>query len=154
MRGKQAPRRTIDPDTQYNSVPVSRFINQVMRDGKKSTAQRLVYHAFALIKERSGKEPLEVFEQALRNVEPSVEVKSRRIGGANYQIPIEVRGNRRETLAMRWLILGAKGRKARGMSEGLAAEFLDAIQGQGEAFKKKEDVRRMAEANRAFAHFA
>ncbi len=154
MRGKPVVRRTLDADIVYKSVPVARFINQVMRRGKKSTAQKIVYSAFALIKEKSDKEPLDVFERAMKNIEPTVEVKSRRIGGANYQIPIEVRGPRRETLAMRWIIGAAQGRKAKGMAEGLAAELLDAVQNQGEAFKKKEDVRRMAEANRAFAHFA
>lgn len=154
MRGKPVVRRELGPDIVYHSVPVARFINQVMRRGKKSTAQKIVYGAFAILKEESGKEPLEMFERAMRNIEPTVEVKSRRIGGANYQIPIEVRGSRRETLAMRWIIGAAQSRKAKGMAEGLAAELLDAVQNQGEAFKKKEDVRRMAEANRAFAHFA
>jgi small subunit ribosomal protein S7 len=154
MRGKPAPHRHITPDLRYHNVIVSRFINQIMNRGKKRLAERILYGAFDIIQKKTGKDPLETFDAAIKVIAPSVEVKSRRIGGANYQIPIEVRGFRRETLAMRWIIDAARHRKSRGMAEGLAAELLDAVGQTGEAFKKKEDVRRMAEANRAFAHFA
>ncbi|MBI3956401.1 MAG: 30S ribosomal protein S7 [Candidatus Kerfeldbacteria bacterium] len=154
MRGKPAPKRNIQPDPQYQNATVARFINHVLKRGKKRTAERVVYGALDIIKQKTSKEPLAVFEEAMKVIAPAVEVKSRRIGGANYQIPIEVRGTRREALAMRWIIDAARGRKAKSMAEGLAAELLDALSQSGEAFKKKEDVRRMAEANRAFAHFA
>lgn len=154
MRGKPAPKRDIQPDLRYQNVVVARFINHILERGKKSTAERIVYDAFDIIKAKTNKDPLTVFEEAMRIIAPSVEVKSRRIGGSNYQIPIEVRGFRRETLAMRWIIGAARSRKAKSMAESLAAELLDAVAQTGEAFKKKEDVRRMAEANRAFAHFA
>lgn len=154
MRGKPAPKRNIQPDLRYNNAMVARFINHVLQRGKKRTAERVLYGSFDLIKEKTGKDPIAVFEEAMKVIAPTVEVKSRRIGGANYQIPVEVRGFRRETLAMRWLIDAARNRKSKSMAEGLAGEFLDAIAQAGEAFKKKEDVRRMAEANRAFAHFA
>lgn len=154
MRGKAAPKRDIAPDPKYHNVVVARFVNHLMERGKKTTAERILYDAFAVMQEKSGKDPLTMFEEAMRNVSPSVEVKSRRVGGANYQIPIEVRGFRRETLAMRWIIGAARSKKGRAMAEKLAQELLDAASKQGDAFKKKEDVRRMAEANRAFAHFA
>lgn len=154
MRGKPAPKRNIQPDLRYNNAMVARFINHVLQRGKKRTAERVLYDSFDLIKEKTGKDPVAVFEEAMKVIAPTIEVKSRRIGGANYQIPVEVRGFRRETLAMRWLIDAARNRKSKSMAEGLAGEFLDAIAQAGEAFKKKEDVRRMAEANRAFAHFA
>ncbi len=154
MRGKPAPKRTILPDSKYQNLLVARFINHVMERGKKSTAQDIVYGALAIAQKKSGKEPMQIFDEAMKTVAPSVEVKSRRIGGANYQIPIEVRGHRRETLAMRWIIGAARAKRGRGMAEKLAQELLDAAAHQGDAFKKREDVRRMAEANRAFAHFA
>ena len=154
MRGKPAPKRNIQPDLRYQNATVSRFINHVLQRGKKRTAERVVYDAFEIIKTKTGKDPLAVFEEAMKIIAPAIEVKSRRIGGANYQIPVEVRGFRRETLAMRWIIDAARSRKAKSMAEALAGEFMDAVAQTGEAFKKKEDVRRMAEANRAFAHFA
>lgn len=154
MRGKPAPKRDIAPDPKYHNVVVARFVNHLMERGKKTTAERILYDAFAVMQEKTSKDPLTTFEEAMRNVSPSVEVKSRRVGGANYQIPIEVRGGRREALAMRWIIGAARSKKGRAMAEKLAQELLDAATKQGDAFKKKEDVRRMAEANRAFAHFA
>lgn len=154
MRGKPAVRRAILPDIRYNNVLISRFTHQVMRRGKKTVAQRVVYDALELVKSKSGKDPLAVFQEAMKNVSPTVEVKSRRIGGANYQIPVEVRGIRRETLALRWIIGAARSKHPGSMAERLATELMNAASRQGDAFKKKEDVRRMAEANRAFAHFA
>lgn len=154
MRGKKKLKREITPDPVYNNVTVAKFINQVMRRGKKTVARKIVYQAFDIVKEKTKKEPLEVFESALTNVSPLLEVKPKRIGGATYQVPREVKGDRRQTLAMRWLITAAKARKAKPMREKLAAELMDAAQNQGWAVKKKEDTHRMAEANRAFAHFA
>ncbi len=154
MRGKQAPRRKIDSDPMYSSTNVAKLINYVMYDGKKSTAQKIVYGAFDIIKDKTKKEPLEVFETALRNVSPTLEVKSRRVGGANYQIPIQVRADRRIQLAYRWLLAAARGKKGQAMKNKLASELIAASENQGEAVKKKADVQRMAEANRAFAHFA
>ncbi len=154
MRGKPAPKRTLLPDLRYQNVTVAKFINHLMERGKKSVAERILYDALAIAQQKAGKDPLEIFNDAMKNVGPSVEVKSRRVGGANYQIPIEVRGPRREALAMRWVIGAARSKKGRSMAEKLAQELMDAANRQGDAFKKKEDVRRMAEANRAFAHFA
>lgn len=154
MRGKPAPKREILPDPKYSNLTVARFVNHMMERGKKTTAEKIIYGAFAVIQEKTGKDPLTVFEEAMRNVAPSVEVKSRRVGGANYQIPIEVRPGRRDALAMRWIIGAARSKKGKPMAVKLAAELMDAAAKQGDAFKKKEDVRRMAEANRAFAHFA
>ncbi|PIS42278.1 MAG: 30S ribosomal protein S7 [Candidatus Kerfeldbacteria bacterium CG08_land_8_20_14_0_20_40_16] len=154
MRGKKAPKRKIQPDFKYSSIIIAKFINHIMRRGKKSTAERIVYGALDTIKEKIKKDPLDVFDQAIKNVSPVVEVKARRIGGANYQIPVEVKGERRTTLAMRWIIKAAKEKKGKPMQEKLAQELTDAANQQGAAIKKKEDVHRMAEANRAFAHFA
>ena len=154
MRGKKAPKRKITPDPKFSNLLVGRFINLVMSRGKKTTAQRIVYRSFDEVAKKTKKEPLEVFEAAIKNVSPTVEVKSRRIGGANYQVPIEVRGSRKNALAMRWIIGVARKRKGKPMSEKLAQEFIEAADKQGDAMKKKEDVHRMAEANRAFAHFA
>ena len=154
MRGKRAPKRKIQPDFKYNSIIITKFINQIMRRGKKSTAERVVYGALELIKEKSKKDPLDVFDQAIKNASPVVEVKARRVGGANYQIPVEVKGERRTALAMRWIIKAARDRKGKPMHEKLAQELNDAANQQGTAIKKKEDVHRMADANRAFAHFA
>ncbi|MFA6271826.1 MAG: 30S ribosomal protein S7 [Patescibacteria group bacterium] len=154
MRGKQAPKRVIEPDLKYNSVVIGKFINLVMTRGKKSVAERVLYDCFDIIAEKTKKDPLEVFNLAMKNVSPVVEVKSRRIGGANYQIPIEVKGDRRQALAMRWIIGAAQSRKGKPMREKLAQELMEASENQGTAIKKKEDVHRMADANRAFAHFA
>jgi small subunit ribosomal protein S7 len=154
MRGKQAPKRLIKPDAKFNSETVAKLVNYVMRDGKKSTAQKIVYGALAVIAEKSKKDPIEVFDEALKNVMPQVEVKSRRVGGANYQIPTPVRGERRVMLGFRWIIEAANAVKGRSMSEKLGNEIVSAAAGEGNAVKKKLDVHRMAEANRAFAHFA
>ncbi|MFA4831499.1 MAG: 30S ribosomal protein S7 [Patescibacteria group bacterium] len=153
-RGKQAPKRTILPDPKYNSELVSKFINFLMERGKKTTAQSIVYGAFDILKEKKKQEPLNVFEQALNVIKPQLEVRSRRVGGANYQVPMPVPARRQNALAFRWIIASAKTRKGKSMKERLAAELLDAIEGIGGAAKKREDVHRMAEANKAFAHFA
>jgi small subunit ribosomal protein S7 len=141
------------PDPLYNDVRVTKLINNIMLDGKKGVAQKICYDAFDIIKERSGKEPLEVFLQALENVMPVLEVKARRVGGANYQVPIEVRPARRQTLGLRWIVLFSRKRSERTMSERLANELLDATNNNGGAYKKKEDIHKMADANRAFAHY-
>ena len=154
MRGKRAPKRKIDADPVYDNIVVAKFINLLMERGKKITAQKILYGAFDIIKDKTKQDSLTVFEQAIKNVSPILEVKSRRIGGANYQIPIEVKGERKLTLAMRWIIGTAKKRKGKPMREKLSQELIDASNKQGEAMKKREDVHRMAEANRAFAHFA
>ncbi|MBU0707804.1 30S ribosomal protein S7 [Patescibacteria group bacterium] len=154
MRSKRAPVRKILADPKYNNITIGKFINYIMQRGKKTVAQKVVYDMLDHISKVSKRDPLEMFDQALNNVTPVLEVKSRRIGGANYQIPIEVRGSRKMTLAVRWIIAAAKGRKGKSISIRLAEELLAAADNQGEAIKKKEDVHRMAEANRAFAHFA
>lgn len=154
MRRKKKEKREIQPDPAYNNSIVAQFINQVMRRGKKTIARKIVYRALDIIKEKTKKEPLEVFETALKNASPLLEVKSKRIGGATYQVPREVRGDRRLTLAMRWIIQAAKSRKGKPMREKLAEELIQASQSTGVAIKKKDDTHRMAEANRAFAHFA
>ncbi|NLD72533.1 MAG: 30S ribosomal protein S7 [Chloroflexi bacterium] len=146
-------RREVRPDDRYNSELLSRFINKVMRGGKKSTARRLVYDAFEIIQERTGREPLEVFEQAMRNVAPMIEVKPRRVGGATYQVPVEVAVHRRGALAMRWLLMAAQARNGRTFADQLAAELMEAAQNAGAAVKRREDAHRMAEANKAFAHY-
>ena len=146
-------KRDVLPDPIYNSKIVTKLINNIMLDGKKSTAQRIVYQAFDIIKEKEQKSPLEVFESALNNVMPILEVKARRVGGATYQVPIEIRPERRQTLGLRWLVEYARKRNEKTMSQKLAAEILDAINNNGGAFKKKEDTHRMAEANKAFAHY-
>ena len=151
---KSFKKHPILPDPKFNSETVSKFINQVMRKGKKTIARKIVYDAFEIIKEKTKKEPLEVFETALENVSPRVEVKSKRVGGATYQVPVEVKGNRKMALAMRWILMGAKSKKGKAMREKLAAELMDAANNTGWAIKKKTDTHRMAEANRAFAHFA
>lgn len=154
MRGKRAGTREIAPDDKYGSVLVAKLINYVMRDGKKSTATRVVYDAFEIIESETKKAPVEIFDEALKNVMPAVEVKSKRVGGANYQVPMPVRGERKYALAYRWLLLAARGKKGRPMCEKLAEELMLAAKGEGEAVKKRAEVQRMAEANRAFAHFA
>jgi small subunit ribosomal protein S7 len=153
MRSPLKKPRTWAPDLEYNSEAVTRFINAVMWDGKKDTARKVVYSAFNKIKE-SGQDPLETFETAIRNVSPLMEVRSRRVGGANYQVPREVPQQRRLALAYRWIIVSARGKKGRPMSDKLADEILAAAKNEGDAFKKKEEMHRMAEANKAFAHFA
>ncbi len=153
MRGKQAPKRKINPDPRYKRADIAKFINYVMLNGKKSVAQSIVYGAFQHIK-HSGKDPLEIFDKAIRNASPTMEVRGRRIGGANYQVPVQVRTSRRIILASRWLIEAAKNRKGKPMSEKLAQELLDASEDRGDAITKKTNVHKMAESNRAFAHFA
>jgi len=153
MRRKSAERRIPSPDPQYNDVLVSRFINYVMRDGKKSTAQRIVYNAFDRVEEKLKKSPVEVFHEGLDNIKPAVEVRSRRVGGATYQVPVEVRPERREALAIRWLIAAAKKRNENTMEERLAGELIDAVNGRGTAVKKREDTHKMADANKAFSHY-
>ena len=154
MRRKQADKRVPIPDPIYGDVTVAKFIAAVMRDGKKSVAQRLVYGAFDLAEERTGEPGVEIFRQALTNAAPLVEVRSRRVGGATYQVPIEVRPERRTSLAFRWLLQYAKTRGDKSMANRLAAELIAASRGEGGAVKKKDDTHRMAEANKAFAHFA
>lgn len=147
------PRRDVLPDPIYNSKLVTRLINQIMIDGKKGLAQSILYKAFDIVRERSGKDPQEVFEQALKNVMPVLEVKARRVGGANYQVPVEVRPERRTTLGLRWLVQYARLRGEKTMEERLANEILDAANNTGAAVKKREDTHKMAEANKAFAHY-
>jgi len=154
MGRKKKIKKIIQPDPIYNDLIVAKFINQVMRRGKKTIARKIVYGAFNIIKEKTKKEPLEVFEQALRNASPLLEVKSKRIGGATYQVPREVKRERRLTLSMRWIIKATKARKGKPTREKLAEELIEAAENRGAAIKKKEDTHRMAEANRAFAHFA
>jgi len=151
-RGK-IKRIEVLPDPVHNSVVLTKFINQIMLDGKKSTAEKIVYDAFAIIKEKTNKDPMEVFEEAMNNVMPVLEVKARRVGGANYQVPIEVRVDRRQTLGIRWLVMNARKRGGKGMEEKVAAELMDAANSTGASVKKREDTHKMAEANRAFAHF-
>ncbi|GAB4404391.1 MAG: 30S ribosomal protein S7 [Bacteriovoracaceae bacterium] len=151
-RKHKAEVREVLPDPLYQDVVVTKFINGLMIGGKKSTAEKIFYGALEIIEQKSGEEPLKLFKKALSNVKPAVEVKSRRIGGATYQIPVEVRPNRRQSLAIRWLRDYARERSGRNMSEKLAEEFIDAANGRGGSVKKKEDVYKMAEANKAFAH--
>ena len=152
-RRGNVPKRDVLQDPLYNSKLVTRLINNIMVDGKRGVAQRIVYKAFAIIGEKTGREPLEVFEQAMENIMPSLEVKARRVGGATYQVPIEVRADRRQTLGLRWLTRYARLRSERTMVERLAAEILDAVNESGAAVKKREDTHKMAEANKAFAHY-
>ncbi len=153
MRKKRSNRRVITPDPKYNDVLVSQFINCVMKGGKKHLARRIVYDAFTIIESRSKAAGIDVFKKAMSNARPVLEVKARRVGGATYQVPTEVRGDRSVALAIRWLIGYAAERKDKSMSQKLAAEFLAASNGEGNAIKKKEDTHKMAEANKAFAHF-
>lgn len=152
-RRGRVPRREVPADPVYGSKVVTKLINQVMLKGKKSIAEKICYGAFEIIREKTGKNPLEVFEGALKNVMPVLEVKARRVGGANYQVPVEVRPERRQTLGIRWLTQYARERSGKRMQEKLAAEILDAAANTGGAVKKKEDTHRMAEANKAFAHY-
>ena len=146
-------KRDVLADPMYNSKLVTRLVNSIMLDGKKGVAQKIVYDAFKIIEEKSGNDPLEMFEKAMENIMPSLEVKARRIGGATYQVPMEVRPERRQTLGLRWLTAYARARSERTMSLRLANEILDAVNGTGNAVKKREDTHKMAEANKAFAHF-
>ena len=152
-RRGNVPKREVLPDPMYNSVLLTSFVTSIMLDGKKGVAQKVVYGAFDIIKEKTEKEPLEVFTQAMENIMPSLEVKARRVGGATYQVPIEVRPDRRQTLGLRWLTTYSRARSERTMRERLAGEILDAINGNGGAAKKRDDTHKMAEANRAFAHY-
>ncbi|MBQ6975771.1 MAG: 30S ribosomal protein S7 [Selenomonadaceae bacterium] len=152
-RKGSVPKRDVLPDPVYHSKTVTKFINKVMLSGKKSVAQRVVYDAFETIREKTGKDPLEVFETALRNVMPTLEVRARRVGGANYQVPVEVRPERRQTLGIRWLVNYARLRGEKTMDARLSAELIDASNNVGSSIKKKEDTHKMAEANKAFAHY-
>lgn len=154
MRGKQAPKRTIAPDPKFHNLAIAKLINKIMERGKKTVAQSIVYGCFAIIAEKTKQDPLEIFETALKNVSPVLEVKSRRVGGANYQVPMPVSGDRKLTLAYRWLLEAARHKKGKPMRQKLAEELMSAAKGEGDAIKKRDDVHRMAEANRAFAHFA
>ena len=153
-RGKKIKKRIIQPDYLYNSIMVEKFVNNIMRKGKKTIAQKVVYNSFKIIKEKTKKEPLDVFELAIKNVSPALEVKPKRVGGATYQVPREVKGDRKISLASRWIIDAANSKKGKPMKEKLAQELIDASTNIGGAIKKKENMHKMAEANRAFAHFA
>ncbi len=152
-RRREIPKREITPDPKYRNETVAKFVNVIMKHGKKSTAERIVYGAFDVMSERAKKDPLELFRTALDNVRPMVEVKSRRVGGATYQVPVEVRSDRQMALAMRWITDAARGRSGKSMGTRLADELMDAAEKRGNAVKKREDVHRMAEANKAFSHY-
>jgi small subunit ribosomal protein S7 len=154
MRGKPAPKRVIYPDAKFNDPEVAKFINYIMKGGKKATAQKIVYGSFEFIHDKTGQDPRHIFNKALKTVSPLLEVRSRRVGGANYQIPYQVRGERRFMLACRWMIEAARARKGKPMAEKLGLEIMDTANGESASVKKKLDVQRMAEANKAFAHFA
>ena len=153
MRRRAAEKREILPDPKFGDVVVNKFMNSLMREGKKSVAEGILYGAFDRMKARTGKDAVGIFHDALDNVKPSLEVRSRRVGGANYQVPVEVPQRRARTLAVRWLVGYARDRREKGMADKLAAEILDALNQQGGAFKKKDDIYRMAQANKAFAHY-
>lgn len=153
MRKRQATKRDVLPDPIYNSKVVTKLVNRIMLDGKKGKAQTILYDAFDIIKEKTGENPLDVFNKALENIKPLLEVKSRRVGGSNYQVPIEVKADRSQALGLRWLVNYARLRGGKGMAENLANEIIDASNGTGAAVKKREDTHRMAEANKAFAHY-
>jgi len=154
MRGKQAPKRKKEGDIKYNDQNVAKLINYIMKDGKKTVAQKVVYGAFENIKKETKQDPRHIFNKAMKKIAPLLEVRGRRVGGSNFQVPSQVRGSRRFILGCRWLIEASKARKGKPMAEKLASEILDASNGEGAAVKKREDVHRMAEANKAFAHFA
>src|SRR3989338_1747334 len=154
MRGKPVSKRKIQPDAKFNDLDVAKFINYIMERGKKTTAQKIVYGCFEIIKEITKQDPRHIFNKAMKQVSPLLEIRGRRIGGANYQIPVQVRGERRFNLGCRWIINAARARKGKPMAEKLAAEIMDAAKGEGTAVKKRAEVHRMAEANKAFAHFA
>ena len=153
MRRTQAPKRPVAPDPRFQSRTVTKFTNNLMRHGKKSVAERIVYDALDIVEQRTGRRGIDIFEQAIRNVTPVIEVKPRRVGGATYQVPIDIRTERRQSLALRWLINAARSRGGRSMAERLAGELLDASNNAGNAVRRKEDTHRMAEANRAFVHY-
>ena len=153
MRKRRATKRDVLPDALYKSKVVTKLINQIMNDGKKGTAQRIVYDAFEIIKEKAKEEPMNIFEKAMENIKPALEVKSRRVGGANYQVPVEVKADRAQALAFRWLAQYARLRSGHSMAENLANEIIDASNGTGASVKKKEDTHKMAEANKAFVHY-
>ena len=153
MRKRRAVKRDVLPDAIYNSKLVTKLINQVMIDGKKGTAEKIVYDAFDMIKEKTGEEAIDIFTKAMENLKPALEVKSRRVGGANYQVPVEVKPDRARALSLRWLINASRARGGHSMSENLANELIDASNGAGAAVKKREDTHKMAEANKAFAHY-
>ena len=153
MRKRRAVKRDVLPDPVYNSKVVTKLVNQIMQDGKKGTAQKILYEAFDIITEKTGKPAIEVYNEALENIKPALEVKSRRVGGSNYQVPLEVSDERSHALALRWLVNYAKLRNGRGMAINLANEIMDAAAGTGGAVKKREDTHKMAEANKAFAHY-
>ena len=152
-RKKQAPKRTSYPDTKYQSLILTKFINFIIYDGKKSIAEKIIYSALEQIKEKTKKDPITIFNEAISNVRPNLEVRSRRVGGATYQVPVEVQSKRSQTLALRWLLESSRKRKNKTMSEKLFNEIMDASQKKGSAIKKKEDTHRMAESNKAFAHY-
>ena len=153
MRKRRAEKRDVLADPIYNSKLVTKLINQIMVDGKKGTAQKILYEAFDIVKEKTNRDPMEVFEEAMKNIKPALEVKTKRVGGANYQVPMEVRPERSQALALRWLVNYARLRGGHSMAENLANEIIDAAAGTGAAVKKREDTHRMAEANKAFAHY-
>lgn len=153
MRKRRAEKREVLADPIYNSKIVTKLINRVMLDGKKGTAQTILYDAFDIVKEKTGNDPLEVFMRAYENIKPQLEIRSRRIGGGNYQVPVEVREERQQALALRWLVQYAKNRNGKGMAENLADEIIDASNGTGGSVKKREDTHKMAEANKAYAHY-
>ena len=152
-RRREVPKRETLPDPKYGNIELSKFMNVVMESGKKAVAERIIYGALEQIQSKSGKDPVDLFSNAINNVKPMVEVKSRRVGGANYQVPVEVRASRRQTLAMRWVIEAARDRSEKSMAFRLAHELLDAAENRGAAVRKREDTHRMAEANKAFAHY-
>ncbi len=153
MRKRRAEKREVLADPIYNSKIVTKLINRVMLDGKKGTAQTILYDAFEIVKEKTGNDPMEVFQKAYENIKPQLEIRSRRIGGGNYQVPVEVREERQQALTLRWLVQYAKNRNGKGMAENLANEIIDASEGTGGAVKKREDTHKMAEANKAYAHY-
>ena len=153
MRKRRATKRDVLADPIYNSKVVTKLVNHIMKDGKKGTAQRIIYDAFDIVKEKTGEEAMVVFEKAMANIKPALEVKSRRVGGANYQVPVEVKADRAQALAFRWLAQYARLRNGHSMAENLANEIIDASNGTGASVKKKDDTHRMAEANKAFAHY-
>ena len=153
MRKRRAEKRDVLPDAIYNSKVVTKLINQIMQDGKKGTAQKILYEAFEIVENQTGKKAIDVYTEALKNISPALEVKSRRVGGSNYQVPMEVNDERAQTLALRWLVNYAKLRNGKGMAINLANEIIDASKGEGASVKKKEDTHKMAEANKAFAHY-
>ena len=153
MRKRRAVKRDVLPDPIYKSKVVTKLINSIMLDGKKGIAQTILYEAFDIVKEKTGQDPMQVFEKAMENIKPALEVKSRRVGGSNYQVPIEVTPSRSQALGIRWLVKYSRDRGGKGMAQNLAAEIIDASNGTGAAVKKREDTHRMAEANKAFAHY-